>query len=160
MSAEFSGIVALQANAIIRPPSQLFASRNISCASLTVAQIEAMLGHAAEVAAATSSTSLQTLGGAQINGSGVLLFGAVYADTADMAVVNVTIDGTLVCNVTTGVNGMRVFAGNVGAIDTTNQRCVPSFEAIPFRTSLLVQYRTVSGFANGAGCAIKYRLAN
>ncbi len=152
-------LTQLLASPILRAPSQLFATASTSVGTLSNTQIATMLGTAADISATTNSSTLVDVV-SQINGRGLLLFGAQYTPSgASGGFVEVTIDGVVVLSAGALNPGLlRCFAGAVCAIDTTNQRCEVALQAIPYYTSLRVRHR--SDGAGAIGTAFKYQPHN
>ena len=157
-----SGIIGGQSvknNPILRAPSVLLGAVAIPTGSTTSGTVNTSLRTAAEVSATQSTTSNADL--VNVSGKGVLLFCAFHSG-ANIAncVGTITIDGVVVYNaVSSGINSLKCPVGVVTALDTTATTSTVSFEAVPFYTSLRIQYRSDSG-GNTVGAAAKYRLAN
>ena len=157
-----NAIIAGQAVALsplLRVPSQLFGSAARAVATTTSTAINAALGQAAQVSAVQTTTSNATL--LNVTGKGVLLFCAFHNGNAGASCVGtITIDGVVVYNaVTTTAQAISCAAGWVSALDGAAGTSTFGFEAIPFASSLLIQYRSDTA-AQQVGAAAKYRLSN
>lgn len=140
-------------------PSQLFGSVGLLTGATTSTAVNSALQCAAEVSATQSTTTNANL--LNVTGKGVLTFCAFHSGTnAGSCVGTITIDGVVVYNaVSTGVGTLKCPVGVVNALDPiTNVNSNVGFEAVPFYTSCLIQYKSsVGGVLVGAAC--KYRMA-
>ncbi|WP_196301716.1 hypothetical protein, partial [Streptococcus pneumoniae] len=87
----------------------------------------------------------------------VLLFTAFHSGTnSGSCVGTITIDGVVVYSAgSTGTNALKCPVGCVTALDNTAGTSTVGFEAIPFYTSLRIQYKSSVG-AVLVGAACKY----
>ena len=151
-----NGIIGGQAvtlNPILRAPSALLAGAAYGTSS-TAATVSASLRTAADVSGTNSTTAYVNLVNA--TAKGVFLFCAFYANGAGaVCTCQITIDGVVVYSGATA--NIRVPVGCVSALDTTAQTSSVSFEAVPFYTSLKIEYKSDLA-ASAVGAAAKYRL--
>lgn len=150
---------SVRLNPVLRPPSALTAAASIPTGTTTSATVNTCLRTAADVSATQSTTSNTNL--VNVTGKGVLLFCAFHSG-ANVAgcVGTITIDGVVVYNAgNSGPNALKCPVGCVTALDAVAVTSTVSFEAVPFYTSLLIQYRSDTA-ANTVGAAAKYRLTN
>lgn len=157
-----NAIIAGQAvglSPLLRPPSQLFGSAPRAFSSTTSSAINIALGQAAQVNAVQTTTSNATL--LTVTGKGVLLFCAFHNGNAGAQCIGtVTIDGVVVYNaVASGYSSIACAAGWVSAVDGAAGTSTFGFEAIPFLSSLLIQYKSDTA-SQQVGAAAKYRLSN
>lgn len=161
MSATDIGAIIAQVlgTPILRAPSALTAGASYSIGAATAAAVNSSLRTAADVSGTNSTTSFVNLVNVT-SGKGVLLFcGFVGNGAGAICTCQITIDGVLVYSGTSGSGGFKCPVGCVTAMDTAAVTSVVSFEAVPFYTSLKIEYKSDTG-ASAVGCAAKYRLAN
>lgn len=138
-------------------PSAITAAKSIATGATTSTQINTSLATAADVSATQSTTTDANL--VNITAKGVLLFAAFHSGTnGGSCVGTITIDGVVVYSAgSTGANALKCPVGCVTALDNTAGTSTVGFEAIPFYTSLRIQYKSsVDAVLVGAAC--KYRL--
>ena len=150
---------AVLLNPVLRAPSAITAGAGAFTGVSTSAAVIICLGTAADVSATQSTITNADL--VNISGKGVVLFCAFISGTSSGSCVGtITIDGVIVYNAgSSGANKAKAPIGCISAIDPVNSFSTISFEAVPFYSSLRIQYRSDTA-AIIVGAAAKYRLSN
>ena len=155
-----NGIIGGQAvtlNPILRAPSVLNAGAIFNFGAVAASTIITSLRTAADVSGTNSTTAYVNLVNVT-SGKGVLLFCSFFGNNGSAACVfAITIDGVPVITGSSGSNALKCAVGCVTALDTTAQTSAVSFEAVPFYTSLKIEYKSDTA-ASAVGAAAKYRL--
>ena len=139
----------------IKPPTQLFCSREVSLPSINTSNTLASLGSAAE----TQSTSTSSTYADVVNissGRGIIQFAAFGGDGgATQAEVTITIDGVTVVNAVNSGVGLRAAIGAISNVDGTNFRACIALGYVPYTKSFRYQLKRAAGGAS-ASAFLKY----